>query len=161
MKSELNKVARNIINGNEYLTLATTNIDGTPWVSILAYSFDEKWNFYYASIPNSKHCRNISNNKLVACSIFDSHQNWGEGVGLQISGTSKVVTKHDFDIVAGFYFNRKYPYGKVDPQVAKYFRNELKSRNGKYKFYKFTPKTIWMNNPYSKEDVRVKIDLNS
>lgn len=153
-------MARDIIKGNEYLTLATVNTNGTPWVSILAYSYDKNCHFYYASIPSSKHGMNLVDNDEIACSIFDSRQDWGKGVGLQIEGVSEIISKSSFEKVANVYFNRKYPYGVVGPETAKYFRSELKNKNGKYKFYKITPKTIWMNNPYSKDDARVKINLN-
>ena len=77
------KLARDIIEQNQYMTLGTTSPDGKPWVSPVVYAFDKNYNFYWISLPNSKHSQNITANKNISLAIFDSHQNWGEGVGLQ------------------------------------------------------------------------------
>lgn len=158
---ELNRMARSIIRNNEYTTLATTDGRGLPWPCILAYSFDRDWNIFFVSIPSSKHGKNLKKSKNVACTIFDSRQNWGKGVGLQIEANCKIISKSEFKHVSNVYFNRKYPYGNVEPDTKKYFKKSLENENSLYKFYKITPKVVWMNNPYSKEDGRVKIDLSA
>ena len=155
----LNRMAKRIIKGNEYTTLATADASGRPWVSVLAYSFDSNWNLYFVSIPTSKHGKQLSFRKNVACTIFDSRQNWGKGVGLQIEATCKTIPKSDFKKVERVYFKRKYPFGTVEPEVEKFFKKSLEDKNSLYKFYKIIPKTVWMNNPYSKTDERVKIAL--
>ena len=158
---ELNRMARKIIRANEYTTMATVDPKGAPWVSIVAYSFDRDWNLYFVSIPTSRHGKHLQAKKRVACTIFDSQQDWGRGVGLQIEAECKVISKAEFDHVSKVYFNRKYPFGIVEPDTKKFFKKSLEESNSLYKFYKISPKTVWMNNPYSKEDRRVKIDLKN
>ena len=152
-------MARQIIRTNEYTTLVTEDKNGRPWVSIVAYSFDKHWNLYFVSIPDSKHGKHIQTRKRLACTIFDSRQDWGKGIGLQIEAECKVIAKTEFDQVSKVYFNRKYPYGAVEPETKKFFKKSLENEKSLYKFYKIIPKKVWMNNPYSKEDKRVKIDL--
>lgn len=161
MTKKLNRMARCIIRSNEYTTLATVDAHGKPWASIVAYAFDRSWNIYFVSIPKSKHGQHIQRRKLVTCTIFDSGQDWGKGVGLQIEARCKIIANSDFEHVSRVYFNRKYPFGVVEPETKKYFKKSLESTNSLYKFYKITPKTVWMNNPYSKEDERIKIDLKA
>lgn len=158
---QLNRLARKIIRSNEYVTLATTNARCGAWVAIVAYSFDRNWNLYFVSIPGSKHGKNLKLRKTVACSIFDSQQLWGHGVGLQIEANCKIIAKKEFKDVSRVYFRRKYPFGEVEANIAKFFKTDLQNPKGLYRFYKITPKTIWMNNPYSETDNRVKINLNA
>jgi uncharacterized protein YhbP (UPF0306 family) len=160
MEEKLNKLAKMIIKNNEYTTLATSDSNGAPWVSILAYSYDTDWNLYFVSIPKSKHGQQLERKRMVACSIFDSRQDWGKGVGLQIEAKCKIISENEFKHVSKVYFERKYPYGKVEPDTKKFFKKSLSDKNSLYKFYKIEPKTVWMNNPYSKTDVRVSINLN-
>lgn len=77
---------------------------------------------------------------------------WGKGVGLQIEANCKIISKSEFKHVSDVYFNRKYPYGIVEPDTKKYFKKVLEDEDSLYKFYKITPKVVWMNNPYSKKE---------
>ena len=56
MITDLNKLAKEIIEQNQYVTLATSDNAGNPWVSPVVYAYDKDCNFYFVSIPNSKHC---------------------------------------------------------------------------------------------------------
>ena len=46
MIGDLDKLAREIIEKNEYLALATVAENGTPWISTLCYAFDKNYNFF-------------------------------------------------------------------------------------------------------------------
>lgn len=159
MENKLNRLAKKIIKGNEYATIATSDRHGTPWVSIVAYTYDNDWNMYFISIPESKHGKQLKTRKDIACTVFDSRQDWGKGVGLQIEAKCKIISGNEFEHASKVYFDRNYPYGKVEPETKKFFMKSLSDKNSLYKFYKIEPKTVWMNNPYSKTDARVKIDL--
>jgi len=158
---DLNQMARNIIKNNQYVSIATTDKLGNPWISPVAYSYDKNWNLYFTSLPDSKHCKNIKATKKVVCCIFDSHQLWGEGVGLQIEGVSEEVTLRNAIEATKIYSKRKYPYGKIKPGMIKFFLKELINKRTFYRFYKITPRVVWMNDPNSKIDIRVKINLKS
>lgn len=158
MLTNLNNLTKEIIENNEYLSLATVDEIGKPWICILAYSFDEKYNFYFLSFQTSKHAEHIKNNGNVSFSIFDSRQLFGYGVGLQIEGRVKEVDSRELSHAEEIYMNRKYPYGNVNNE----FMDELKKlvRNKAYRFYKIEPKAIWINNPDASTDVRVKVHLD-
>ncbi len=91
MTTDLNELARQIIESNEYLALATVDDEKGVWVCILCYAYDQRFNFYFASMNSSKHSRNISKNNTVSFAIYDSQQGWGTGVGLQIEGVVEMV----------------------------------------------------------------------
>lgn len=157
---DLNKLARDIIQNNQYMNIATSSRGGTPWVSPVVYVYDKDWNLYFVSMLTSKHCMNIKINNKVAVAIFDSTQLWGDGVGLQIEGESEVVSLKDSVKIAKIYGLRKYPYGGINTKQAMNFIKSMVFDGKKYKIYKITPKVVWMNDPNSNVDVRTKIDLN-
>lgn len=69
----MNQEALNIITGNSYLTLSTINDDGSPWATPLHFVFADGM-FYWFSLEDTIHSRNIARDGRVALTIFDSHQ---------------------------------------------------------------------------------------
>lgn len=159
--TNLNNLARKIIEKNQYISIASADRKGVPWISPVVYCYDVNWNIYFVSMPTSRHCSNLSTNNKVACAIFDSRQKWGEGVGLQIEANSEVLNLKESIRVSKIYALRKYPYGGINTKVATNFIKSMVLKGKQYKIYKITPTTIWMNDPNSRLDVRVKVDLNN
>lgn len=151
---DLPLLARQIVAQNEYLTLATAGQTGTPWVSILAYTYDDDFTFYFASLPDSRHSKEAEKRSDVSFSIFDSHQDFGTGVGLQIEGTIEVVEDADTARVLDLYYGRKYPYGNVSNEFMGGLKKLLENKT--YLFYKLTPKRVWINDPSADTDRRVE-----
>jgi uncharacterized protein YhbP (UPF0306 family) len=155
---DLNKLAREIVKLNQYLTLCTYSGSGS-WASPVAYAYDEDYSFYFISLPNSKHIQNIEKNSKVTATIFDSHQVFGEGVGLQIEAhCSQVLSVHLPEVVA-IYLRRDWPF--INNKIQSYllgFQKILKNRT--YRAYQIEPERIWMNDPNSAVDVRVEVNLN-
>lgn len=154
---DLNQLARDIITNNEYLTLATTDEAGNPWTCILAYAYDENYSFYFVSLPTAQHSQHITRNSNVSFTIFDSHQDFGKGVGLQGTGVVTEVKNEEFEKVSSVYFSRQYPYGNILNEFMEGLQKLLKS--GVYRFYKLTPKQVWINDPNADTDRRVEVSL--
>lgn len=96
------QLAKDIIGKNQYMTIGSTNPDGSAWVSPVVYVVDQNYNFYWISLPNSNHSQNIGKNKKITLAIFDSHQNFGEGVGLQIEAVAiKLSFKDSLSLQSG------------------------------------------------------------
>jgi uncharacterized protein YhbP (UPF0306 family) len=127
---------------------------GNSWISPVAYAFDEKFNFYFASLPDSLHIKNISKNKKVAFAIFNSHQNWGEEVGLQIKGVCEKAKLIEYPKIIKLYFGRKYPFGDVN-KYGTAFKKLLQAKI--YFFYKIIPVKFWLNDPNSETDRRLEV----
>lgn len=158
MIADLNKRAKKIIEQNQYMSIASSDGNGQPWVSPVVYGQDEKFNLYFISLPDSVHSKNIVVNPRVTVAIFDSHQNFGEGVGLQIEGVIEKVPLIKLPLLIKLYFGRKWPYAN---NIIKTYLNGFKKLldNHSYQAYVFKPDVVWMNDPNSKIDVRVKIDI--
>lgn len=158
MVTNLNLLARDIIKNNQYMTIGSADKTGDSWVSPVVYAYDKSWNFYFVSLPNSKHSVNIIGGNGTSLAIFDSHQPLGEGIGLQIEGKIKELGLIDIPNAAAIYFTRNYPFGEMRHTFNEALKKFLERKV--YRFYKVTPTKVWMNNPNSEIDERVEINLN-
>jgi len=150
----LKQTARQILEDNQYMTLATVNPDGRAWVSPVVYAPDSNINLYFLSLPESRHSRNIADRPLVSAAVFDSGQACGAGVGLQIEGQVRPVPAEYSLRALKWYFGRKWPY-PGDNLAVKGFKKFVKGKI--YRFYKFVPTSVWMNDPRKEKDERVLI----
>jgi hypothetical protein len=67
------ELAREIIDGNRYLTLATADESGLPWASPVWYAHAGYREFFWVSKPEARHSRNLAARPEVGVAIFDSH----------------------------------------------------------------------------------------
>jgi Pyridoxamine 5'-phosphate oxidase len=77
--------ARAIVDANTYLTLATADADGRPWVSPVWFATRDYREFVWVSRPEARHSLNIASRPEVAIVIFDSHVPPGQGRALYMS----------------------------------------------------------------------------
>jgi hypothetical protein len=99
---------------------------------------------------------------MAAVAIFDSHQPWGEGIGLQFEAKASVIGLKDSLKIILLYAFRKYPYVNPKHNVVndtKKFINNFLVKQELYRFYKITPTKVWLNNPNLKTDARVEVKL--
>lgn len=155
--SDLNKIAKEVIEKNQYLALSTVRDDGKPWTCILAYIFDDDYNFYYVSLPTSEHSKHIEKSKSVSFAIYDSTQGFGLGAGLQVEGEAEKLSKDQIPEISKMYFERKYPYGNISNDFTVGLKKMIE--NGTYFFYKLVPIHIWINDPNADTDRRVEVFL--
>ena len=74
---ELEAIARSIVDANRYMTLATSDEQGTPWASPVWYAPVEYRGFLWVSSPEARHSRNLGARPDLAIVIFDSHRAGG------------------------------------------------------------------------------------
>jgi nitroimidazol reductase NimA-like FMN-containing flavoprotein (pyridoxamine 5'-phosphate oxidase superfamily) len=74
---DLAAIARSVIDSNRFMTIATADENGVPWVSPLWYAAVEYREFFWVSAPESRHSRNIAQRRQIAIVIFDSHEPGG------------------------------------------------------------------------------------
>ena len=85
-------IARRLIGEKLYLTLATADAGGSPWVSPVFYVAAENKHFYWVSSPEARHSRNLAEQPEVSMVIFDSRVRVGEAQAVYISGRAEEVT---------------------------------------------------------------------
>jgi nitroimidazol reductase NimA-like FMN-containing flavoprotein (pyridoxamine 5'-phosphate oxidase superfamily) len=56
---------------SNFMTLATADGDGLPWVSPVEFACDEDLRFYWYSAFDARHSENVRANPRAALSIYD------------------------------------------------------------------------------------------
>jgi hypothetical protein len=65
-------IARQVIDSNRYLTLATADSAGNPWASPVWYAHDSYTSFFWVSRPQARHSYNLAVRSTASVVIFDS-----------------------------------------------------------------------------------------
>src|SRR2546421_10610110 len=94
---DLGKLARQIIDGNVYMTLGTANADGEPWASPVFYVPDGYSDFYWISSPEATQVRNIAVRPNVGIVVFNSQQEPGTGEAVYLSATARRLEGAEVD----------------------------------------------------------------
>lgn len=101
MSDWIDEVIRLLLNSS-FLSLATTDRDGRPWVTPVEFACDDALRFYWTSHHDARHSRNVRANPRAAMTIFDSTQVPGvraEVQGLYAEGPVEVLEDADLDSV--------------------------------------------------------------
>lgn len=148
-------LAIEIIQENQYLALATSS-ENTSWSCTVTYATDENVNIYFMSDPNSRHTKDFQTNNVVSVVVYDSTQEWGKGLGVQLVGIVEKVSDAEKDFVKKLFFERNYPFGGV-PHAQNIFLDAI--NDGTYFFYKLTPQKMWVSDPESDVDGKVEVEV--
>lgn len=137
MQKELETRAKTIIEKILYLTLATVTPDGKPWNSPVYTSFDDDYNFYWASWKENQHSKNIAENNNIFAVIYDTTIAEGQGEGVYMEGKAYVLNTEE-ELLNAF----KYHYGRKgqEPRKPEEFMGDYPRR-----MYKFVPEKFWIN----------------
>jgi len=92
---DLEKRAFEIIKSIEYLNIASSSKDNTPWNTPVYAVADNNLNFYWSSWFNAQHSLNIIENPKVFCSLYDSTRERGDNNRrcLYLEGLANEVTE--------------------------------------------------------------------
>jgi nitroimidazol reductase NimA-like FMN-containing flavoprotein (pyridoxamine 5'-phosphate oxidase superfamily) len=71
--SDLEAIAREIVDSNRFMALGTADESGLPWVSPVWYAPADYRTFLWVSSPEARHSRNLASRPQVAIVIYDSH----------------------------------------------------------------------------------------
>jgi general stress protein 26 len=89
---EPSEVAREIVDDVTYMTIATADADGRPWVSPVWFAHDGYREFIWISRPDARHSENIAARPVVSIVIFDSRVPIDTGQGVYIEATAEQLT---------------------------------------------------------------------
>ena len=120
--AELTPTAQKIISGIFYMTIASADEDGSPWVSPVYFNYDEACNLYWISFKDAIHSLNVTVNKKASISIYDSTApNWkGDGVYLQCD-VEVLETANDIAHgIKSYYGGRHVPHGLDRKEISDY-----------------------------------------
>jgi nitroimidazol reductase NimA-like FMN-containing flavoprotein (pyridoxamine 5'-phosphate oxidase superfamily) len=80
-----------IVDKNRYMTLATADEDGIPWVSPVWFATEDHKRFFWVSHPNARHSRNIAVRPEIAIVIFDSTVTPGSAQAVYMAARAEQV----------------------------------------------------------------------
>lgn len=151
--------AKQIIKENIYCTVATSTLDGKPWLSPVFFSYDENYNIYWVSNKNSRHSKLIRENPHVAVVIFDSRAPEGEGDGVYIEAKVQEFSNEEEIKEAMDILNKRVTKDEFRVKAVVEVTGD-----GVWRIYKAIPGTIskltkgeYINGQYV--DERVEVDL--
>lgn len=93
----LASIARQIIDSNLYMTLATADEAGTPWVSPVYCAVLDYSEFVWVSSPETTHSANLSARPQVSVVIFDSRAPIDTGQAVYMTAAAEELTDVDLD----------------------------------------------------------------
>ena len=96
MTDEANaQAARDIIDANCYLVLASADASGSPWATPVYFAPSGYSELFWVSSPDATHSRNIAVRPHVGIVVFDSQVPIGTGQGVYMTGDAEEVTDDD------------------------------------------------------------------
>jgi uncharacterized protein YhbP (UPF0306 family) len=104
--SERVAVARQIVDSNLYMTLATADDDGRPWPSPVWYAHDRYTHFFWVSRPDARHSRNLVTRPTISIVIFDSTAPMGQGQGVYVEALASELTGSEREQGIAIYSQR-------------------------------------------------------
>ena len=112
------ETARSILDGNDYMTLATADAAGRPWASPVWYAHDSYRRYLWVSRPETRHSRNLDTRGEIGIVVFDSTVAPFEGQAVYIEATARVVTDDDLEVLLGVYARRAQSRGAGEWSLA-------------------------------------------
>jgi hypothetical protein len=105
--SDLDAMARRVIDANLYMTLATLDPGGAPRLSPFYYTPARYRDFYWVSSPDAHHSRNLLERPDVQIVIFDSSVAVGHAEAVYISARAREVREDELPAVVGEAFGER------------------------------------------------------
>ena len=94
--------ARELIAANRYMTLATADTSGRPWISPVWFAPDDG-GFLWISRPDSRHSRNLAERPELALVIYDSTVLPAERQALYIEAVAEQLDGEPRDVAVARY----------------------------------------------------------
>lgn len=105
--SEARESLQEIAEENELLALATVSENSEAFNATAFYVFDDDFNFYILTEPDTDHAENLEQNPSISLSIYDSRQSWSDQKkGLQVFGQAEKVSRENMEKVLELYLER-------------------------------------------------------
>lgn len=99
-RADLDEMARRVIDGNLYLVLGTLDPDGQPRLSPVFYTAARYRDFYWVSVPDAHHSRNVAERPTVRLVVFDSSLRPAETEAVYVTATARIVPEDELaDVV--------------------------------------------------------------
>jgi uncharacterized protein YhbP (UPF0306 family) len=117
------------MNASTLCSLATVSPGWRAHISHMYFAWNDSFDIFWASDPDSLHSRNLAKNPSAAVTIYDSRQTWGRpDRGIQLFGTGGLVSGRAAH-AAELAYSKRFP--THDPEMSE-----------SYPFYRFRPRSV-------------------
>jgi pyridoxine/pyridoxamine 5'-phosphate oxidase len=107
----LEAIAREVIDHNLYMTLATADAEGRPWASPVWFALEGYRDFLWVSKPDARHSRNVMVRPELALVIFDSTAAPGDGGAVYVEGRGEELGGQELERAISVYSFRSEASG--------------------------------------------------
>jgi nitroimidazol reductase NimA-like FMN-containing flavoprotein (pyridoxamine 5'-phosphate oxidase superfamily) len=109
---DLGAIARQVIEANLYMTLATADETGRPWVSPVWFAYAPGYaEFFWVSSPEASHSQNIAGRPEVAIVVFDSRVPAGTGQGVYMAAEARELADAELERGIDVFSRRSEAHG--------------------------------------------------
>ena len=108
---DLTVVAREIVDSNRYMTLATATGDGRPWAAPVWYAHEGYTDFLWVSRPEARHSRNLASRPEIAIVIFDSTVPVGGAQAVYVEALAEELSGAEGERGIAVYSRRSEAHG--------------------------------------------------
>jgi nitroimidazol reductase NimA-like FMN-containing flavoprotein (pyridoxamine 5'-phosphate oxidase superfamily) len=110
-EQDLAVLAREIVDSNRYMTLATADGDGRPWAAPVWYAHEGYTDFLWVSRPEARHSRNLASRPKLAIVIFDSTVPVGGAQAVYIEGLAEELSGAERERGIAIYSHKSEAHG--------------------------------------------------
>lgn len=129
--------AQSLLDANRYLTLATADPGGRPWVSPVYFAVAGHWEFYWVSSTDAQHSRNLSERPEVSLAVFDSTVETYHGRAVYAAGQGGELSGDDLELGLALY------PGPSDRGATPITREDV-TGSSRYRLYRATASALWV-----------------
>lgn len=105
------EAARALVDASSYLTVATSDAEGAPWVSPVWFAHEDYRAFLWMSQPEARHSRNIAMRGEVAIVLFDSTVSPDQRRAVYVEAAAAVVPDAELEAAVAVYAARSVSRG--------------------------------------------------
>jgi len=137
-----------LIFESSFMTLATADGDGLPWVTPVEFVCDEELRFYWNSVIDARHSENVRANARAALSIYDSSYVPldGQPTALYAEGPVEEFRRPDLaELLPSF--ERWIAWRDKGRTTRRSDRGSPIDSDSPWRFYRLTPTTVYALNP--------------
>src|SRR3954447_15693147 len=103
--------ARRLLDTNRYMTLATADASGRPWVSPVWFAPAGEDELLWVSSPDRRHSQNVAARPQIAIVIFDSTARVGEAEALYLEASAERVPDAELEAAMARFSERSVAGG--------------------------------------------------
>jgi nitroimidazol reductase NimA-like FMN-containing flavoprotein (pyridoxamine 5'-phosphate oxidase superfamily) len=109
--TDLASTAKEIIDRSLYMVLGTSDEVGRPWVSPVYFAVSDYSDFYWVSLPDAQHSRNLAGRPEVSIVVFDSGVPIGTGQGVYMAARAEGLEGEELERGIEVFARRSEEHG--------------------------------------------------